>query len=471
MYLNTISGLRNEVETTQRYKRISQKNYRLLFIDKCNFVVHSILQGNLHKYQSEKTEAVPLHNDILKDQLGSNYKDILNVMIDLDYIHTNGSYVVGKHARKYRLTEKALSQDIVKVGVLNKNTENRLNRYRRNALKGLLKDSNVAKIFYSITDLHFNAPEDKEKYISSLIGEQDTEQRKHYLDWFDKLTTYNNFTTAQEYMESDFYIMKCRKTGRIYNTYTHIPKEFRKLLTTKSGDKLTELDFKNSQFLILAFMFNLATSEGLANINNLYVNPILNNNKEVIENNLYNNNNSVYVLQDVCKIESKQLINDIIQGDFYLNFINKKNELGFQKYIPTDNRKEIKKHALKSLYSYVNKELTKEELVLQSMYPNFFKWIRYNKIQLNSLSNNKAFAGHKLFAHLVQNVESDIFIKSFFSKLPLNAFAFPIHDSITCKVKQKESIKELMVKCIEEKFKQVKINPKTISEKLIKESC
>lgn len=443
MYLVTLKDSNKIIKDSDYYKSIKQESYKRLLIDKCNFIIHSILQGNQYKYRIEKTKSIPLHNDILQQQLGKNYQKVLDVLLESNLIQTNNSYKVGEHSKRYRLTDYALEMDIIKAGVLHKNTEKKFRTYKKNILKTLLKDKDIAKIFYSVTDTYFNAPNDMDSYLDSIIGTVRDEKRLHYEDWFNQLKLFNNFTNIKEYAESQFYIMKCKKTGRIYNTYTHIPKEFRKLLTTKSNEKLIELDLKNSQPFILAVMFLLASkNENADKIKSIkYANKLLDINKDKVNDTLYNGNHSPSV--------SLEMFSDIILGDFYTNFIKTKNKLGFQKDIPTNDRKEIKPYALKSFYAYCSDEISIEEQVLKEMYPMFFKWLKSAKNELNKLSYSKEYAGHKLFAQIVQNIESDIFIKQFFSKLPKGTFAFPIHDSITCKESDKEYIKELIIDSIQ----------------------
>ncbi|EAQ43034.1 hypothetical protein [Polaribacter sp. MED152] len=443
MYLTTLNGVNKIVQNSAYYKGIRQESYKRRLIDKCNFVVNAILQGNQYKYQSQKTNSIPLHNDILLNQLGKNYQKVLSILLDANLIETNNSYKVNEHSKKYRLTNEALKMDIIKGGVLHHTTIRKFNSYRKDTLKSLLKDKDIAKIFYSVTDTYFNAPKDMDAYLDSIIGTDRDERRLHYEDWFKQLVQFNSFTTTKEYLESQFYIMKCKKTSRIYNTYTHIPKEFRKLLTTKSNDKLIELDLKNSQPFILSIMFYLSSKDVSSNrmTSSAYSNKLIEANRNKINNTLYNGSHFSNLTFD--------MLTDIITGDFYLKFIKTKNKLGFQNDIPTNDRKEIKPYALKSFYAYCSEDLSKEEQVLKYMYPMFFKWLKKAKNELNKLSNIKENAGHKLFAQIVQNIESNIFVKQFFSKLPMGMFAFPIHDSITCKETDKEYIKALIIDSIQ----------------------
>jgi len=463
MYFTTLQGTKQIVQDSDYYKRIKQKQYKDLFLDKTNFIIHSILQGNQHLYKSNKLEAVPLHNDILLHQVGRNYQSVFNVLFEAGIVETNGSYTVGEHSKRYKLTKKALEYNIVKVGILHKNTIKKYETFRRNLLSSLLKDKDIAKQFYSITDLYYNPPADIDAFLDELIGTEITEQRMHYLDWHKQLVQFNSFRTKEDYANSNFYIMRCKKTGRIYNTYTHIPKAFRSRLTSRDKEELVEVDGKNSQLYILANMFYIASN----NIDDAYIKNIRYTNK-IINNNIKRLNiYSSICMQDVP--EATTLLKNLYNTnyDFYNNFIQVKNDLGLQEKIPTNNRSEIKPYVLKAIYGYYNNELSTEEEVLKVMYPNLLKFIRSTKKKLGTLQIDKASASNKLFAHIIQNIESNIYVKRFFSKLQVGKLAFSVHDSIVCKKQDEAYVRDLLVDSIIEEFKDIKLNPITIN-KIIK---
>ena len=460
-YFNSLNGLKPIIEQSQFYKGISQTTYKELAIDKFNFIVHSILQGNQHKYKSEKTEAVSLHNDILLHQIGRRYIKYLNVLLDANLIETNGSYIKGEHAKRYALTPKALEMEIIKVGILHKNTIRKYETHRRGLFTKLLKDKNIARQFYSISDLYYHAPKDINTFLDELIGKEDTEQRKHYIDWHNQLLQFNSFSTTKDYQYSNFYIMKSKKSGRLYNTFTNIPKEYRKRLTTRTNEKLIEVDGKNSQLFILSNVFYLASKgDGTYIKNKRYTNPILREYKERRKNKDIRMSICMYHVS-----ESQTLLSNLLSNtyDFYNHFIKTKNTMRLEKEIPTNNRSEIKPYVLKAIYGYYKPHLSTEEKVLSNMYPNLLKFIRNAKKTLSPLQIDRESAPHKLFSHMIQNIESDIYVKRFFDKLDNDKLAFSIHDSIVCRKSDEAYVRNLLTECIIEEFKEINFNKSQIN--------
>lgn len=454
MFLKSINKLHRLVEQTDLYKSKIKRSDRELLIDKSNLIIDTIVRGNRHCYGIQDYEPVNLNNEILRTQLGTNYKEILCMLIDLDIIQTDNSYMSTSIAKRltsttnrtyfaksksYGLTDSAKKMDIKNVGVLNERTIKRINKHRINIIKSYLKDNEIhAKIIYNTTNLYFNLT-DEEQALGNIIIDNDT-QFNHLSQIFKDLLNLNTLKTTDDLMRSNNYFYNANnKVGRVYHYYTTIPKYFRKQLRHTDGTKLAEIDLRNSQPLILGLIFRQAIlNEATPNflINNTYINT------SVLKWFDANKTKLVDVNPTVIR-ELDALLKELFEGTFYKTIQNKATELGVSLGANID---EIKKEILKTFYKINSKvgpgecqdptcELTTED-VISSIFPNFIKFIRRIKSERH----------YKELSHIAQIYESQIFINRTFPNLKhAKDFAVPIHDSLIVKVTEIDYYKDLLI--------------------------
>jgi len=457
MYLNTFNGLDQTIRKHPICTKRTKEAHKKKIIDKSNVFIHFILEKNKHIWeQKNKTESAPLHSTILKSQLGKPYyKEIINALIDLEIVAKPTGYKVGVHSKKYRLTDKALkTYEIIKAGVLCEKTAQKLNKYKNEMLKSYMLNPIHKNIIYSITDIKFIDFENGEKHIDSIRFESE-EAKRFYVDSYNELKKFNKLETFQDYINSSFYYIQDKKGNRVYNSLTNIPKQLRRRLRTNTDEQLTELDLTNAQPLIMfgTFLNSIKTQTAPhKDIKEEYRNEYINKNKNII-NNIKYICGSLSISTESFKSFGESLLNDT----FYDNFRNKAIELGFTD-IDTTSRNSVKKYVLKALYCYPNEELNNPEKVLGALSKGFLKWIRNVKIELNKLSQKDKYyySGNKLFSWMIQNKESDIFIRNFFTNLEKDIFAVPVHDAIICRVEDAEAIKLKIVQAFRQEFEQFK---------------
>ena len=274
MYLTSIRGLNDMVKETDLFKSTKRPSAKDVLIDRTNFIIHSIAEGNRHHWNVADFEAVPLYKGILKEQLGNSYTDITNCLLNLGIINIDHSYiptstakrltksnlakgidkVVKPISKKYGLTKKAKSIGLSKVGVLSHKTETRIRRHKSNILDTYLKDEIVhAKIIFNTTDLCINL-EDITPYLNNLDTQ---EQKDHFISSYNTLKKFNTFTTIDQYKKADEYFYQARnKVGRCFNYFTTVPKSLRINLIHRTGEQLSEIDLVNSQPLLLGLTFS-----------------------------------------------------------------------------------------------------------------------------------------------------------------------------------------------------------------------
>ena len=480
MYLESIDGLNIAIQETPLYKS-KRPSEKPILIDRCNFVINSIIQGNRHHWSLEDYGAVPLHRDILVSQLGARqYIDVLSLLKEADYIDVNDSYLsqtmakklnakrvavgllpnVVAESKKYSLTAKSKEIGIAKVGVLSERSVKRFLKHKAKLINHYLKDTKVhSKIFNSISNLHFNyidAENIRNKYIE---GNANKDQAEFYDKSYKALKQINDYTTTNEFISSEhFYYTQSKKVDRVFHYYGNIPKNYRKHLSHKNGNKLAEIDLKNSQpFIItMAYIKELIANNktqfytnGLPQID--VVGPEGVDDRSII-NKERNSIGSICVAKSISDTTSK-LLKEVLSGTLYRTVAEyallKGDKEFYDLYIKEYGKFKAKVLGEGLYFNYVPlKKIKPAEQYLRELYPDFMQWIRTNK-QKN---------GYKSISIEAQKIESSLFINDLFTSLDAGAFAVPVHDSIIVKAGEVQYFKQKLFNIFAKQYPMLNVN-------------
>lgn len=451
MYLKSLNGLNTLVKETDYYKNKLKPTDKNLLIDKTNIVIHNIVNANRHIRTIQDYQPTALNVQILKHQLGRNYKEIINLLLDIDIIETDNKYLTSSTANKisketnfkvnpqsknYGLTANAKQMQIAKVGVLTKRIEKKILITKAKELDHYLKDDVHFKIINNLKDLTFiinNLDEALE-----LIDLKNQIVTDHATDCFNALHKLNDITSIEQLKTSlDFFYSANNKGARVFHYYSNIPKLFRENLRHSDGTRLVELDLKNSQPLILTLLFFKAVTSTINDI------PTAKNTKA--NNNVVNwfDANRNTLIKSIAPTQTEFLMltaelnllfDEMVNRTFYSTILD---EMQVQ-----ISEKQVKKNVLKSLYSYPNEKLTETDSIIKNLYPYFFEFIRLIK----KLRSNKELS------HLAQLYESNVFIDKVFTQLDSNIFAIPVHDSLLVKESDLHLVKRIIIEAIADTF-------------------
>jgi hypothetical protein len=462
MYLKSIEGLNLLIKETDEYKNKVKKTDRNLLIDKANLVINNIINKNKNVWNLKEFEPVSLHSSILLKQLGRNYRDIMDMLLNLNIIETDGSYLsksftkrkdntfVYARSKAYGLTEKSKGMKIGKVGVLTRRIEKKIMVYKVSEINKHLKKGVHNKIIDNLKDLTFTL--DSLDDALNLVKPKNADELNHYTAVYDELKELNSINSVKELKVSDsFFYNTENKVGRSYHYYTNIPRVYRKHLRHSNGDRLVELDLKSSQPLILALLLKEA-------INDVKNDSVIVNNKTQKNTSMVRwfEENKTNIISSIAPTvreyrelnsELERLFNKMVKGEFYQSLQDGLNQ---------DDYSQLKVNVLKTIFKTPKKYLSKDEKVIEAEYPYFLKFMRYVKIQRSN----------KELAHLTQIYESTIFIDKVFGKLGKDVFALPVHDSIITTEKYKDEVQKTIVNSIVETFKL----ETEIAEKLLNKS-
>lgn len=426
MYLRSINNVHNELKETELYKG-KRPSIKPLFIDRCNYLLNSIIHINKMKYWEDlsKFEPIPLNSTQLQLILGRDYLSIVNTLQELDIIKINHSYLTTATLKAtninrklkglknikaevtnktYSLTPKALEKGLIKVGVLSPRMEGKINEYRKKKFKEYLKEPMHEQIINSTFQVEFN-------YINKEANEAlnkydiNTDKGQYFTETYSELKEINSYTETSQYIEdSNFYYTQSKKVDRVYHYYTTIPKAYRQALRHKDGSQLAEIDLSNSQPLIMGLNY-LNSKTTLTRSDKELRKDLLNANfyKRIAEHAKEKGDLEFYNLYENSYGELKRLI---LGEGLYFN------------YIPDFNK------------------IKKAERYLLQCYPDFIHYLR-NKKRLN---------GYKSVSQQAQQIEAKIFITGIFKDLKENDFALPVHDSL---IVRKDEVKRYLNTLVE----------------------
>jgi hypothetical protein len=452
MYLKSLNGLNDLVKETDYYKNKLKPTDKGLLIDKTNIVINHIINGNRNIWSIDYFQPIPLNAEILKKQLGRNYKEIISLLIDLDIIETDNKYLTALTATKitkqtnykitaqsknYGLTSTAKAMEIVKVGVLTKRIEKKIIETKESELNEYLKDKKVhSKIINNLKYLTFTISD--LQVALELVKLNNETEIDHYTDCFNALQDLNNITGVNEFKTSlNFFYSANNKVGRVYHYYTTIPKQYRHHLRHSDGSRLVELDLKNSQPLILMLLYFKAVTHTISDIPTT---KSTNVNSDIL---YWFDTNKENLIKTIAPTETdfimltaelNMLFEEMVNGTFYSSISDD--------MLDETSYKELKVNVLKSFYSYPNDKLSETETIIKNAYPYFFKFIRLIKKERSN----------KELSHLAQIYESSIFIDKVFTELDINMFAVPVHDSILVKENDLHVVKKIITEAIVDTF-------------------
>ena len=489
MYFRTATAV-NAIRETDFYKSRNQFHRKLL-TDKCNFVVHSIIEQNRHNWGADSFEPVELSSEVLKNQLGRDYGKIMQLLIDCEVIEpernskgnkkyltateaalinsAKGEAVIQAHCIRYNLTQKARNSDIEKKGVLCKRTEAKLTAHRINQLKRMMANKAVyAKIIRSVTDVYFdediqhirpNKKREKQDYGNIL---------SHYSRALETAMQMNKAERIQDFVNiPGFYVSSSKTVGRVFHTLGTMPAEFRKGLTHRTKEKLVEIDLSSAQPI---FMFSNWVKETLrfdADLSNsiqlhhIYNKGIERGKEEEEKGKREEKSICGAVTQKKKSIqEEQQLLKEILfNGTFYKYVAEYCKDKHLDIYELYQNNYSGHKGFKWLIFArgFYNKLIPidkahKMERVLMELFPNWITYIRREKKKKK----------YQAVAIEAQKAESALFIFGIFPYLSDEDFAIPVHDSLIVKESDAKGYTNMLATLFEMQHKHLNLSFESI---------
>lgn len=419
----SIKGLEALLSEDVYYKGIIKQDNKDLFFDKCNWLISKILKVQL-QYEKGLNELVNIHSDTLKQYLGNRYyKSITSSLSAIKIISVNETYSSGRFSYSYSISYFSDKEDIILVPVKTKRFRNKLINQSSENLKAISENyllkkiiNNTAKLYlinnrknylYDFNDdLKWDKNQPSDEYI--IVWYEDNVQLRlnKYDAYFDAFRELNKSIDAIDVCSLPVYFNpSINKLGRVYHLAASVPRLIREGFTTKTNEKIYEVDMASAQpsILMLEWLKHLKLKNQLTE-------------KE--------------------KDETALCLKLVLGGEVYKHIKDNSSYLANMDYT------KMKKNILTSLNSKINSsELSKE---IEMIFPSFISWI-------NSIKTSQ---GHEAVSHLGQSSEANIFVEVY-KGLPDDMFSLIIHDCILTTKEKTPMVKTLLMNRVKELYKGV----------------
>jgi hypothetical protein len=418
----SIKGLERLLEEDKVYSSIEKENNRLLFIDKCNWLLSKIMRTQL---QNEKglNELVNIHTDSLKKFLGDRYyKTIISSLESVKVVYVNRTYSSGRFSYSYSINHISDKDNIELVPVNTKRFEKKLIIQSAKDLEETSRNPLLNKIIKNTSKLYLT--NNRKNYLYDFVGDlkydKNQPEDEYIIVWYEdnvqlRLNKYDAYFVAfRELNKSDkpidvyklpvFFSPTINSLGRVYHLAASVPRLIRQCLT-KDMEAIWEVDMASAQPSILMLEWIKAKRKNTS-------------------------------LSESERTEINLCLELISNGKIYKHIVENSKQLKEMEYA------KMKKSILTTLNSkIIETQLYKE---LQNIFPSFMAWI-------DDLKRRKDY---RAVSHLGMSTEAKIFI-SVYKDLPEEMFAIPIHDCILLKEADTIEVQALLINRVKHLYQDI----------------
>lgn len=328
-----------------------------------------IVHNLILKYYFKKENKFTINATVLKDKYGYLYKSYIDYLVSNNIIKMISNYKCGVNSRVYSLNPSIFKESIKRI---------------RNNDKVLVKKYKK-KVFNTIDFIEENKSSIssyvREKLISDLFHiDIQFERSIFYLDSLKKsdIDLYNRNVYSVESINEKHIFYHFDDYGRFHTNFTILKSFIRKNCLLIDGNETCELDIKNSQPL---FLWKLISDSGSAWVN-----------KEELD-------------------FFKKLV---FSGNFYQYLMS----------ITGNNNKKIAKELTYKVLFGLNRNNSKLDKIFNGAFPTIHHFIKLYK---------KEWGNHKVLAHHLQRMESDLIFNKIIKKVMIlhpDIKMITVHDSI-----------------------------------------
>jgi hypothetical protein len=399
---------------------------------------------------------VPLKGKILNKKY-RGYKRYLDFLIKEKILEGDNHYVVNKKCKGYRFTLEYLTQ--IKKVPKNDHTDELLYEQVDLTEEEFITHGHLIRFFNSGLEVDYDAAQsflnwmkDESSIEYSVTGNEELLRQK-------RIRHQRSLVALERCQQKRFRFGVGPKSNRLYTTLTTMPREMRQFLKYK-GERLVGYDLKNSQFFMLANLLRPSFWEPESH------------GKELIN---YENLNDKIKITINNKINNKSIMVDRLNdGEF------KYERSCYEMWVSSGRlyRYLEKMHEFDNLIKMIEGPLFKAELIKGLFANNRFignceplKMFKKCFPQTYEVVSDFKRVAKKEFSHLLQQIESSIFLMIIAKKITdehPNVPFFTIHDNVVT-VERYASLVESIMK--EEIKNQTGLEPSFGKEKWIPENA
>jgi len=364
-----------------------------------------------------------------------NYKEYLGHLLKYRFIQTDMKYIPGKKSRGYRISNSKYHHATIKKIPI---TDFKVHQHKLKEVSELrAKLEDTRKHYPHLTKwfehLHIDvegATKEVEKLFPEKTGGIRGTRKGQASDWQKR---YRAINAINKIANHEIYYSVDENVGRFHSNLTNFKKELRKYITY-NGQKLVNVDIKNSQPLFSTLLFDKKFYTGESqyiNINSIpTILPLLSNYKQSIST------ITIILVKTLYKFDYKDI-------NIYLEMVNsgmfyeKISELMY----PTTifDKKKIKTMIFVVFFSnnkYMGQPRAQPKREFKALFPQTYEIFRILKLR-----------NHTALAHLLQRIESLIMIQNVvvrISKERPELPIFTIHDSVVTTVGNEEYVTSII---------------------------
>lgn len=191
------------------------------------FIIH-LLDQFLSKWTGYRRDWIRLNSRVLKKEYGSIYTYILDWLIQNGHLELWKNYSVGIKSKTYRLTQDAKSKPILAATI----------QIPQKLAKIKLDDSNIELDWVRLELIEGLKQVQIDR--NAAIEWCDKNIDRNSIQYLSNIMSINRISNCSIYSHTD-------KWGRLHTNFTSLKKEIRQQFLSVNGNKLVELDIKNSQ--------------------------------------------------------------------------------------------------------------------------------------------------------------------------------------------------------------------------------
>lgn len=365
-----------------------------------------------------------------------NYKLYLDHLLQHKLIRTDKKYVVGEKCFGYLIqgytSHKASVKEIpVQTFVVKKN---RTKEFIDKKIKLKLTEKkypHLTKWFNTKLKIDVDGATNKvEELFPEQVGGIRGKKKRKPSVWNKR---FKAIYSIHKFSKQEFYYSVDNNVGRFHSNLTNIKKEVRNYITY-DGQKLVNIDIKNSQPLISTILFNTDFYQKNTELINLYnipsVLPLLTNNTHSYFSTIIMLVKTLESIDNQYVVEYNEMVNS---GEFYKKISDK--------LYPsmTFNKQKIKEMIFTVFFSknrFISQPEAESKREFRDSFPGVYKL--FNQIKI---------ANHKALAHILQRIESELIIQNVTKRISVERPELPIftiHDSVATTVGNEDYVSTLI---------------------------
>ena len=224
----------------------------LVKIDKCIYLINKI--NNLQELKKFKLlDKVPLYSKILRYELGPDYREYLNLLLNNDIITTDNYYRVGFGNNKvakskcYGINPKHVTGEKFEYEIKQTCLVKKIVKWRESQMANI-KDGALLEGIYGMMDKITIDIDASTAYLDDLLKKKKITPHARDLEYRKCMKIHNKNTLDPLFLTKDNY-------GRVHTNFTNISKHIRENFLYINGEKAIGIDIKSSQPALLHCVF------------------------------------------------------------------------------------------------------------------------------------------------------------------------------------------------------------------------